>query len=220
MKLKRIQTRGEEIANVVSHSAGLLAAIAAFPILVIITARQGSAANITAACIYATTMVLMYLSSTVYHWVPQGRIKQIFRKLDHAAIFLLIAGTYTPFTFSVLAGAWGWTLFGLVWGLAATGLILMFSNRLSNPWLSNGIYLLMGWLIVIAAVPLFNNISTAGAVWLIAGGLAYTGGVVFYALDGRLRYGHFVWHLFVLTGTVCHFFAVLYGCIPAQAALA
>lgn len=215
MKHKRAQTRGEEIANVASHATGLLAAIAAFPILVIITARHGSVANIVAACIYASTMVLMYLSSTVYHWIPQGGLKQIFRKFDHAAIFLLIAGTYTPFTFSVLAGAWGWTIFGLVWGLAAIGLFLMFSNRLNSPWLSNGIYLLMGWLIIIAAVPLFRNISTAGAVWLIVGGLAYTGGVAFYALDGRLRYGHFIWHLFVLTGTVCHFFAILYGCTPS-----
>lgn len=219
MKQNRPQTRGEEIANVASHGAGLLAAIAAFPILVVFTARGGTAANITAACIYASTMVLMYLCSTLYHATPQGRFKKIFRKLDHAAIFLLIAGTYTPFTFSVLAGAWGWTLFGLIWGLAVTGLILMFSNRLSNPWISNGIYLLMGWLVVVAAVPLFTNISLAGAIWLIAGGLAYTGGVAFYALDSKLRYGHFVWHLFVLAGTACHFFAVLYGCVP-QAALA
>lgn len=220
MKIKRPQTRGEEIANVASHGIGLLGTLAAFPILVIATARAGSTVNIAAACIYASTMVLMYLSSTLYHAVPQGRLKQIFRKLDHAAIFLLIAGTYTPFTFSVLAGAWGWTLFSLVWLLAITGLILMFSNKLANPWFSNGIYLLMGWLIIVAAVPLFKNISTAGAVWLIAGGLAYTGGVAFYALDGKLRYGHFIWHLFVLAGTVCHFFAVLYGCTPESSALA
>lgn len=214
MKQHRPQTRGEEIANVLSHGAGLLAAIAAFPVLVVFTARAGTAANIVAACIYATTMVLMYLSSTIYHAIPHGHVKNIFRKMDHAAIFLLIAGTYTPFTFSVLAGAWGWTLFGLIWGLALTGLILKLTNRLNNPWLSNGIYLLMGWLVVIAAVPLFTNITVAGAVWLIAGGLAYTGGVAFYALDGKLRYGHFVWHLFVLAGTACHFFAVLYGCLP------
>jgi len=214
MKQKRPQTRGEEIANVASHGTGLLAAIACFPVLVVITARTGSAANIVAVSIYASTMVLMYLCSTMYHAIPQGHIKQIFRKMDHAAIFLLIAGTYTPFTFSVLAGAWGWTLFGLIWGLAGTGLTLMLTNRLHNPWLSNGIYLLMGWLVVVAAVPLFSNISARGAAWLIAGGLAYTGGVAFYALDGKLRYGHFIWHLFVLAGTACHFLAILYGCTP------
>lgn len=217
MKIKRPQTRGEEIANVASHGVGLLAAIAAFPILVVFTARAGTTANIVAACIFASTMVLMYLSSTIYHAIPQGSVKRAFRKVDHAAIFLLIAGTYTPFTFSVLAGAWGWTLFGLIWAIALTGLILMFSNRLTNPWLSNGIYLLMGWLVVVAAVPLFTNISRAGAIWLIIGGLAYTGGVAFYALDGKLRYGHFVWHLFVLAGTVSHFFAVFYGCTPSIA---
>lgn len=217
MKIKRPQTRGEEIANVASHGAGLLAALIGFPILVVVTAKAGTAANITAACIYASTLVLMFLSSTLYHSMRQGRIKQAFRKLDHAAIFLLIAGTYTPFTFSVLAGAWGWALFGVVWALAALGLFLMFANRLANPWLSNGIYLLMGWLVIVAAVPLFRNLPTAGAVWLVAGGLAFSGGVAFYALDGKLRYGHFVWHLFVLAGCVCHFFAVLYGCTPTLA---
>jgi hemolysin III len=214
----RPQSRGEEFANAVSHGAGLLAALAAFPILVVVTARAGTAANITAACIYASTMVFMYMSSTLYHAMPRGRIKARLRKLDHAAIFLLIAGTYTPFTFSVLSGAWGWTLFGIVWGLATTGLILKFSNRLSNPWLSNGLYLLMGWLVVVAIVPLFTKMPVSGSVWLVAGGLAYTGGVVFYTLDSRMRYGHFVWHLFVLAGTICHYFAILYGCVPHELA--
>jgi hemolysin III len=214
MKLKRPQTRGEEIANWTSHSLGLLAALTAFPILVVVTARHGNTLNIAAVSIYALTMVLMFASSTLYHLIPQGDLKRLFRKFDHAAIYLLIAGTYTPFTFSVLAGPWGWTLFILIWALAALGLCLMFSNKLSNPWISNGLYLLMGWLVIVAAVPLFRNLSPAGTIWLITGGLAYTGGVVFYALDGKLRYGHFVWHLFVLAGSICHFFAVLYGCTP------
>lgn len=210
----RAQTRGEEIANWVSHSVGLGAAVAAFPILVSVNTRHGSAANIAAVSIYASTMVLMFACSMIYHMVTPGRLKELLRKLDHAAIYLLIAGTYTPFTFSVLAGAWGWSLFGVVWGLAVLGLVLKFCNLLHNEWLSNGLYLLMGWLVVVAAVPLFRNLSLAGSVWLVAGGLAYTGGIVFYALDSRLRYGHFIWHLFVLAGAVCHFFAVLFGCTP------
>lgn len=208
---KRPQTRFEEIANSMSHGAGLLAALAAFPILVVVTARAGNALNIAAACIFATTMVLMYLSSTIYHALPQGQqIKQLFRKFDHAAIYLLIAGTYTPFTMGILKGAWGWTLFGLIWAIAIIGLILMFWNKLTRPWVSNGLYLLMGWLVLIAIVPLVKNLSPAGLAWLVAGGLAYTGGIVFYALDAKLRFGHFIWHLFVLTGTLCHFFAVLW----------
>ncbi|MDQ7989763.1 MAG: hemolysin III family protein [Candidatus Dactylopiibacterium sp.] len=215
MSHTRLQTRGEEIANWISHSLGLAAAIAGFPALVYVTTHHGSALNITAVSIYASTMVLMFAASTLYHMVPHGRLKRIFRKVDHAAIYLLIAGTYTPFTFSVLAGPWGWTLFGLIWSLAALGLFLKFSDRLRHEWLSSGLYLLMGWLVVIAAVPLFRNLPGVGSAWLIAGGLAYTGGVAFYALDSRLRYGHFVWHLFVLAGAACHFFAVLYGCTPS-----
>lgn len=215
MKLKRIQSSKEEVANFSSHACGLLAAIIGFPILIIATAKTGNTINIVASCVFASAMVLMYLSSTIYHATPPGKTKTTWRKVDHACIFLLIAGTYTPFTFSVLAGPWGWTLFGLIWALAGTGLILMFNQRLNNPWVSNGIYLLMGWLVLIAAVPLFKNISPSGAAWLIAGGLAYSIGVIFYALDGRYQYGHFVWHLFVLLGSGCHFFAVFYGCIPS-----
>ncbi|MEC5398412.1 PAQR family membrane homeostasis protein TrhA [Uliginosibacterium sp. H1] len=207
---KRPQTRGEEIANSLSHGAGLVFALAAAPVLIVATARDGGLGNIVGACVFALAMVLTYLNSTIYHAVRPGRAKQVLRKLDHAAIFLLIAGTYTPFTLGVLSGGWGWTLFGLVWGMAGLGLLLMFSNRLANPWLSNGLYLSMGWLIVVALVPMLTRMDAAGLLWLLAGGLFYSGGVVFYALDARLRYGHFVWHLFVLAGTVCHFFAVLW----------
>ncbi|MDQ8020412.1 MAG: hemolysin III family protein [Moraxellaceae bacterium] len=207
---KRPQTRGEELANSLSHGAGLLFALASAPVLIVATARDGSLANIVGACVFALAMVLTYLNSTLYHAVRPGPAKQVLRKLDHAAIFLLIAGTYTPFTLGVLSGGWGWALFGLVWGMAGLGLLLMFSNRLANPWLSNGLYLSMGWLIIVALVPMLTRMETAGLLWLLAGGLCYSGGVVFYALDARLRYGHFVWHLFVLAGTVCHFFAVLW----------
>jgi hemolysin III len=206
---KRLQSRGEELANSVSHGAGLLLALVSAPILIALTARTGSLANVLGAAIFAVCVVLTYLNSTVYHALPAGRIKQIFRRFDHAAIFLLIAGTYTPFTLGVLRGPWGWSLFAAVWGLAALGLMLMYFNHLSNAWLSNGLYLAMGWLILVAVVPMISRMQTAGLLCLLAGGLAYSVGVVFYALDAKLRFGHFVWHLFVLAGTVCHFFAVL-----------
>ncbi|WP_374401070.1 hemolysin III family protein [Niveibacterium sp.] len=207
---KRLQSRAEELANSISHGIGLLAALIAAPILIVVTARSGSTANIVGAVVFALCMVLTYLNSSIYHWMPQGQLKQLFRKFDHAAIFLLIAGTYTPFTLGVLNGAMGWTLFGLVWGIAGLGLLLMQFNRLGNQWVSNGLYLAMGWLIVVATVPLVTHMAPAGLLLLLAGGLAYSGGVVFYALDARLRFGHFVWHLFVLAGSACHFFAVLW----------
>ena len=210
MKLKkRLQSRGEELANCVSHGAGLLMALVSAPILIALTAHAGSLANVVGAAIFAVCVVLTYLNSTIYHAVPAGRVKQIFRRFDHSAIFLLIAGTYTPFTLGVLRGPWGWSLFAAVWGLAALGLMLMYSNHLSNAWLSNGLYLAMGWLILVAVVPMLARMQVAGLLWLLAGGLAYSVGVVFYALDAKLRFGHFVWHLFVLAGTICHFFAVL-----------
>lgn len=206
----RAQSRGEEIANSASHGLGLAGALAAMPILIVAAARAGSAANIVAACVFATSMVLLYLSSTLYHAVPGERIKRLFQKLDHGAIYLLIAGTYTPFTLGVLHGAWGWTLFGLVWGLAGIGLTLKAFDRLAHPLVSTGLYLLMGWLVLIAIRPLATLLPSAGLIWLIAGGLAYTVGVAFYLADSRWRYSHFVWHLFVIAGTTCHFFAVLW----------
>ena len=206
----RTQSRGEEIANSASHGLGLAGALAAMPILIVAAARAGSAANIVAACIFATSMVLLYLSSTLYHAVPGARIKRLFQKLDHGAIYLLIAGTYTPFTLGVLRGAWGWTLFGVVWGLAGIGLVLKAVDRLAHPLVSTGLYLLMGWLVLIAIRPLTALLPSAGLIWLVAGGLAYTIGVVFYLADSRWRYSHFVWHLFVIAGTTCHFFAVLW----------
>ena len=207
---KRVQSRGEEIANSFSHGLGLVAAVLATPFLIQHAVRQGDAGFIVGASIFAATMVLLYLASTLYHALPVGRAKRVFRVIEHSAIFLLIAGTYTPFTLGVLRGAWGWTLLGLVWSLAAAGVLLKALNRMSHPILSTGLYLLMGWLIVIAAQPLSARIPISGLLWLIAGGLAYTLGVIFFALDSRLRYGHFIWHLFVMAGTTCHYFAVLW----------
>lgn len=207
---KRGQSREEEIANTLSHGLGLIAALAATPFLILHAVRNGDAAFIVGASIFATTMVLLYLASTLYHALPAGRGKAAFRVIEHSAIFLLIAGTYTPFTLGILRGAWGWTLLGLVWGLAVAGVALKALNRMAHPAFSTGLYLLMGWLIVIAAQPLSARVPTSGLLWLVAGGLAYTLGVIFFALDARLRYGHFIWHLFVMAGTACHYIAV-YG---------
>ena len=208
--VERDQTLGEEIANAISHGCGFLAAVIAGPILLAFTAEKGSAANIVGAGVFAFTMVLLYLISALYHALPESRAKRVFLRLDHGSIYLFIAGTYTPFTLGVLGGPWGWTLFGLVWAMAVFGVILKACNWLSNPWLSTGLYLAMGWLVLIAAVPFITKVAPAGVAWLVAGGLAYTLGVVFFVLDHKVRYAHFVWHLFVMGGTGCHFCAVLW----------
>jgi hemolysin III len=206
---KRAQSRDEEIANSISHGLALVAALVAAPLLVLHAMRQGDAGFVAGASVFAATVVLLYLASTLYHALPAGHAKRVFRVIEHSAIFLLIAGTYTPFTLGVLRGAWGWTLLALVWVLAVAGVVLKALNRMSHPVLSTGLYLLMGWLIVIAAQPLIARVPAPGLLWLVAGGLAYTAGVIFFALDSRLRYGHFIWHLFVMAGTACHYFAVL-----------
>lgn len=205
---KRLQTLGEEIANSVSHGLGLLAAIGAAPVL-IAGARGLNDARFAGSIVFAVTMVLLYLSSTLFHALPNGNAKRVLLRLDYCAIFLFIAGSYTPFALGALQGAWGWTLFGLVWCVAVVGVILKSTDKLSHPWVSTGLYLGMGWLVLIAAVPLFERMPTQGLLWLLAGGLAYSAGVVFYVLDARIRYAHAIWHGFVLAGTGCHFFAVL-----------
>ena len=205
----RTQSIGEEIANSVSHGIGLMGAIAALPILMVAAAKQGDAAGIVGASVFGATMVLLYLSSMLYHALPTSKAKQIFQVLDHAAIFLLIAGTYTPFTLGVLYGAWGWTLFGLVWGFAIIGVILKATTGDRFQTLSTCLYLAMGWLVLIAVVPLWNNMHIWGLFWLLCGGISYTVGVGFFVAE-RVPYFHFVWHLFVVMGTVCHFIAVLY----------
>ncbi len=204
----RLQSLGEEIANSVSHGLALLAAIGAVPFLMA-AARDLSTASRVGAVVFAVTMVLLYFTSMLYHALPNGRAKRVFLKLDYCAIFLFIAGSYTPFALGALYGAWGWTLFGLVWALAVVGVILKSTDKLSHPWISTGLYLGMGWLVLIAAVPLVERVPTQGLVWLVAGGLAYTLGVVFFVLDSRIRYAHAIWHGFVVAGTGCHFFAVM-----------
>jgi len=205
---ERNQSPGEEIANSVSHGIALLAAISAIPFLIVPSSHL-PVASLIGTGVFAATMILLYLTSTLYHALPASRAKQVFQKLDHSAIYLFIAGSYTPFSLGVLSGAWGWTLFGLVWSLATIGIVLKVFDRLTRPWLSIGLYLLMGWLVLIAAVPLLERVPFPGLIWLVAGGLAYTVGVVFFVLDSRIRYSHTVWHAFVATGTGCHVFAVL-----------
>jgi hemolysin III len=206
---ERPQSRGEEIANSLSHGLGFVAAVASAPILVATTAQTGRAVNVIGAAIFAATMVLLYCASTVYHAVPGRRAKALLRKLDHGAIFLLIAGTYTPFTLGALSGPWGWTLLGIVWSIAVVGVTLKAFDRIEHPLVSLGLYLLMGWLCVFALGPLLERVPQQGLLLLGAGGFAYMAGVAFFATDSRVRYGHFIWHLFVLAGTGCHFFAVL-----------
>ena len=207
---ERPQSFEEEIANGVSHGIALFACFIATPFLLSSASAHGDAWSAAGVAIFAGAMIFMYLSSTLYHLLPENRAKRVFRMLDHAAIFLLIAGTYTPFTLGVLRGAWGWTLFGLVWSMAILGLVLKVEGvMMRHPRLSTGLYLVMGWLLVIAIRPLWVNVPLAGILWLLAGGVAYTGGVAFYAAE-RIRFSHFVWHLFVVLGTTCHFFAVLW----------
>ncbi len=202
-------TKGEEIANSLSHGAGLAMAIAGTPILIVAAARYGTVWNTVGVSVFAASMISLYLASTLYHALTHDKAKRFFRVLDHSAIFILIAGTYTPFTLGVMRGPWGWTLFGLVWGLALVGLVKKAVFGARFVWLSVTLYLVMGWLVVIAAPQVMQRIPLTGLAWLLAGGIAYTGGVAFFAAH-RLRYAHFAWHLFVIAGTVCHFFAVLW----------
>ena len=206
----REQTAGEEIANALSHGFGFLLAVASLPILVHHAALRGSAADVVAASLFAGTAILLYLVSTLYHALPAGHAKTWFNRLDHASIYVFIAGSYTPFAFGALRGGWGWTLFGLVWGMAALGVLLKSFDRLQHVGWSTSLYVAMGWLVLIAAVPLMRSVSSTGLVLLVAGGVCYTAGAVFFLLDSRLRFGHFLWHLFVMGGSACHFFAALY----------
>jgi len=206
---ERPQSFEEEIANGVSHGIAFVACLIAAPFLLSSVYRSGDAWIVVGAAIFAGAMIFMYLSSTLYHVLPANRAKRVLRVLDHEAIFFFIAGTYTPFTLGVLRGAWGWTLFSIVWSLAVLGMTLKMTGALRHPLISTGLYLAMGWLIVIAIRPLWLKVPLPGILLLLAGGIAYTAGVAFCAAE-RVRYSHFVWHLFVVIGTTCHFFAVLW----------
>ncbi len=208
--LDRPQTFGEELANALSHGLGFLLAAASLPILVFFAVQRGSTLDVVAASVFAGTAMLLYFVSMLYHALPFGRAKRVFNRLDHAAIYVFIAGSYTPFTLGVLRGGWGWALFGVVWGIAAVGVAAKLFNRLQHPGWSTGLYVGMGWVALVAIVPLIERMPAGGLAWLVGGGLAYTAGAVVFMFDSRLRFGHFVWHLFVLGGSTCHFFAALW----------
>jgi hemolysin III len=205
---RRPQSSGEELANALSHGVGLLAALAALPVLIMGAVQRGGAADVVGSAVFGVATALLYLTSTLYHAAPPGQRKSLLRRLDHSAIFLLIAGTYTPFTLGVLGGGWGWALFGVVWGLAALGITVKLTAGPRGGAVSTALYIAMGWMVLVAVRPLLERVPGPGLALLVAGGLAYTLGVFFYA-QPRMRYAHLVWHLFVLTGTTLHFFAVL-----------
>lgn len=205
-------TLGEEIANTVSHGVGLALAIAGLAILAVLTAHAGNPRRIAAVSIYGACLILMYGASTLYHAIPQPRIKNTLRHVDHASIFLLIAGTYTPFTLINLNGPWGWTLFGVIWTLATAGVVLQPLLR-RRRGLAVTLYIGMGWAALFAIKPLLQAVAAPGIALLVTGGLAYTLGTVFYRWR-RLPYHHAVWHGFVLLGSALHFFAVLFYVAP------
>lgn len=202
----------EEVANTVTHGIGLVLSIAGLVILIVLAAMRGSAWRIAGCAIYGATLVCLYAASTLYHGISSSRWKRALKIFDHCAIYLLIAGTYTPFLLVNLRGAWGWSLFGVIWGLALAGILFKFWFVDHFQILSTTVYLLMGWLAVIAVRPLLLLVPTSGLVWLAAGGLLYTAGVVFFAWK-RIPYHHVIWHVFVLAGSTCHYFAVLYSVV-------
>lgn len=200
--------RGERL-NSITHLVGAALALAGLVVLVVLAARQGEPWKIVSFSVYGATLFLLYGASTLYHSL-RGRAKAVFRKIDHLAIYLLIAGTYTPFTLVTLRGSWGWSLFGVIWGLAILGMAQEFLPRRRGRVLSLVIYFLMGWLALAALGPLWKALPPMGMAWLVAGGLFYTVGAVFYGLDEKLRHAHGIWHLFVLAGSASHYFAILY----------
>ena len=206
----REQSRGEEVANSISHGMTLIAMLIGTPYLIMNALHQGDMAEVIGKGVFAATAILLYFASTVYHGLTAGKAKRVFRVIEHSAIFFLIAGTYTPFTLGVLKGAWGWTIFTLVWSLVAIGVSLKVFEKEPHPVISISLYLLMGWIMVVAAYPLFVKMPTDGLLLLVAGGLFYTLGVGFFITDSKLKYGHLMWHFFVMGGTACHYFAVLW----------
>jgi hemolysin III len=206
----------EEIAHAVTHGVGLLLSIGGLAVLVAFSSMYGDAWHITSTSIYGVTLILLYASSTLYHGIPHAKAKQVLQRLDHAAIFLLIAGTYTPFTLVNLRGSWGWTLFGLVWGIAIAGMVLELVCKKRYKRLSISLYLGLGWLVLIAIKPMLTSVGTGGLLLLLAGGLCYSFGVIFYVWK-NLSYHHAIWHVFVLAGSLLHFFSVLFYVVPPGA---
>lgn len=214
--MPRAVTLREEIANAITHGIGFVASVIGLPVLIISVMSRGELLAVVGMSVFGATLIALYAASTLYHAIPHPRLKGRFRVCDHAAIYLLIAGTYTPFTLGVLRGAWGWTMFGIVWTLATLGVLFKVrfgSGRFAN--VSTALYVAMGWVIVIAIKPMMASMDHMGLILLMAGGLCYTGGVVFFIMDRRHAWSHPVWHLCVLGGSVCHYFAVLGHAWPA-----
>lgn len=202
----RAQTVGEEVANSISHGIATVAALIGLPVLIVGAQPKGQTAVIGAA-VFGVMTLFLYFVSTMYHSLAPNRAKRVFQRLDHSAIFLMIAGTYTPFTLGVLRGPVGWTLFAIIWTLAIAGVVMKATIGARYQTFSNVLYLAMGWLVIVAAKSMWTLVPGWGLFWLVAGGLSYTVGIVFFATDHH-PYRHFIWHLFVMTGTTCHFMAV------------
>ena len=204
---------GEEIANSVTHGIGAVLAIAGLAVLTAFAALNGNSAHVTSCAIFGAAMVLCYMTSTLYHAIPNERARPVMQALDHAAIFLLIAGTYTPFMLVTIGGTTGWAMLTLVWTLAISGIVARLALRGRRHNLIVALYIIIGWTAVLIIEPLIASLSTAGLALLVGGGIAYTVGVIFYKWES-LRYGHAVWHGFVLTGSALHYFAILFYVIP------
>ncbi|WP_100331182.1 PAQR family membrane homeostasis protein TrhA [Bacillus xiapuensis] len=202
-------SRGEEIANSITHGVGAVFSIAALTLLIALSSIYGNVWHVVSFMVFGITMLLLYLSSTLVHSFPRGKVKDLFEIFDHSSIYLFIAGTYTPFLFLAVKGTLGWTLFGVIWGLALIGTVFkcFYVKRFLKT--STILYVVMGWLIVFAWEPLIQNISSNSVVLLVTGGILYTIGAVFYVWRG-FKFHHMIWHLFVLAGSVSHFFSVLY----------
>lgn len=202
-------TKGEEIANAISHGIGVALSIAALVILVVFASLYGSALHVTSFAIYGATLTILYLASTLYHSFPKGKVKDLFEIFDHSSIYLLIAGTYTPIVLITLKGTLGWTIFGIVWGIAIVGIFFkaFFTKRFMI--LSTLLYLAMGWLIIFAFKPLLAVITKESLIFLVLGGVLYTVGTIFYVWR-KMKYHHAVWHVFVLGGSICHFFTMVF----------
>lgn len=208
MSEKKPQSTGEEIANAITHGIGALLAIAALVVLVVLAAMKGTVWHVVSFSIFGSTLVLLYFASTLYHSLTFTRARGLFHKFDHISIYLLIAGTYTPFCLTALRGWIGWTVFGIVWTCAIIGAVIKAISIGSKVRLSTILYVMMGWVILIAIKPLYEAMSFSGFMFLIAGGVSYTLGTIFFMRD-QIKYNHSVWHLFVLGGSVLHFFSVL-----------
>jgi len=203
----------EELWNVITHGAGAVLSAAAFVLLVLYAAYNGTAMHIAAAIVFGLSLLLLYTASTIYHYVATLRLKRIFQKIDHLCIYVLIAGTYTPVALLGLKGAWGWTIFGLIWAFAIAGFIFKFSPLRRSEKLSLSLYALMGWLIIIAIKPLIETVAPEALWYLLGGGLCYTFGIYFYAKE-KIPYNHAIWHVFVLGGSTLHFFGIFLYLIP------